>query len=158
MSSLATLNLRWNQLLALAANVFPRLGLVLLTIAALFALHSWLGTRGLARATAVAAQNTAVQAPDGTVLYTTRLRFRLPSGQNILFADPIQSTDADDPTFATGALVPVLYPSSNPAAARVATLTRLYPWAIAFGVLGAALLDLGLFVRWRSKRAVPEAA
>lgn len=134
------------------ARFLPVIGVVSLALAALSALWVWNGTRSELRAQATVTENTATQLPDGSILYTTHLRFRLPNGGLMEFTDPSTSTDPDDPDFDTGKVVPVLYPPSHPESARVATIARLYPMAITLAILGIVLFDVGTILRLRAKR------
>ena len=143
---------RWGQLFALPARIFPGLGLGLLFLAALFACKSWWGTLPEIMASATVTENTANQTTDGTVIYTSHLRFRLPSGEMATLADPVTSNDPDDPDLSTSAVVPVLYPPGHPERARVATIGRLYKVALILGILGVVIFDVGLIFRLRQNR------
>src|SRR6202789_2433063 len=63
------------------AAVLPWVGLVLLVIAAGFAVHSWSFARTRVRAIATITENVSEFAKQGGVVYTPRFRFRLPSGE-----------------------------------------------------------------------------
>lgn len=143
---------RWGPLLALPARIFPGLGLGLLFLAALFACKSWWGTLTEIRVSATVTENTAKQTTDGTVIYTSHLRFRLPSGEMATIADPVTSNDPDDPDLSTSDVVPILYPAGHPEQGRVATIGRLYKVAILLGILGVVAFDVGLILRLRLNR------
>jgi hypothetical protein len=137
---------------AFVARILSTLGLSLLAIAAVFALHTWFTTRSLVRATAVVSENTATQDATGVVSYTSRLRFRLPDGETIVIDDPNRSDDANDPDYVTGATVPVMFSAGHPEQARIATSWRLYHSAWIAGITGTILFDLGLVVLLMLKR------
>lgn len=141
-----------SRFLPLLARSLPPLGAILLALAALSALWVWNGTRPQLRAQATVTENTATQMPDGSILYTTHLRFRLPNGRLSEFNDPVTSTDSDDPDFDSGKVIPVLYPPGHPESARVATIGRLYRLAIILGLIGAVFFDIGTILRLRFKR------
>ena len=78
--------LRWlhrgfERVAPLLAGVLPLLGIVLLVIAAGFAVHSWNFARTRVRAMATITENVSGFAKEGGVVYTPRFRFRLPSGE-----------------------------------------------------------------------------
>jgi len=133
--------------MVVGSAVFPWAGALLLTLAAGFALHSWLLLRNGIGAEATITDNVAVQSAEGTVLYQAHARFRLPSGELVTFTDPIQSSQNDGPVFATGTVVPVVYPAGRPTSATIATTWRVYFLAIIFGVLGVVFVDLGIVLR-----------
>jgi hypothetical protein len=116
-----------------------------------FGLHSWLATRADIHTIGTVTENVAQKAADGTV-YVTHLRFRLPNGEIVTAVDPILSSENDEPDFAAGADVPILYPPANPHAAYIATKLRLYFVAIILGVLGIAIFDFGLILLFATRR------
>jgi hypothetical protein len=147
MKLLSLLQAFWKRFLPFGAAVFPWAGGLCLALAAGFGLHSWLAVRELIHAQATVIENVATQAADGTVTYATHLRFRLPAGQIVTFTDPIQSSQYDDPSFAAGSTVPIVYLATNPRAASIATVWRIYSTAILFGIFGVAFVDLGIILR-----------
>jgi hypothetical protein len=147
MTLLSLLQEFWKRFLTLGSALFPWVGGLCLVLAAGFGLHSWLFLRSAIHAQATVIENVPTQAPDGIVTYATRLRFRLPAGQIVTFTDPIQSSQSDDPTFPAGTSVPIVYPAANPQAATIATVWRVYFAAIILGILGVALVDLGIIFR-----------
>jgi uncharacterized membrane protein YkgB len=52
----------------------------------------------------------------------------------------------EDPEFAAGEQVPVLYAANNPQDAVIATRWRVYKAAILLGIAGVIVLDLGLLM------------
>jgi hypothetical protein len=141
-----------NAAVTLIARILILLGMVLLVLAAGFALQEWLSTRSLLRSTAVVSENVTTQDATGAVSSISRLHFRLPSGESVGLDDPQQSSDANDPDYVTGATVPVAYPAGHPEQARIATSWRLYHSAWVAGITGTALFDLGLVLRLILKR------
>jgi hypothetical protein len=141
-----------NVLVARIARIFTLLGVVLLVLAAGFALQERLATRSLLRSIAVVSENVATQDAMGAVSYASRLRFRLSSGESVVLDDPQHSDDASDPDYVTGAIVPVAYPAGHPEQARIATSWHLYHRAWVVGIIGTILFDLGLILRLILKR------
>jgi hypothetical protein len=133
------------------AAMLPRVGLVLLAIAAGFAVHSWMFARARVRAMATITENVSAFAKEGGVVYTPRFRFRLPDGE-LVMAQAAGGTDEIE--FAAGEQVPVLYRAGDPQGAILATVWLAYEGAIVFGVLGAALFDLGWALRVMLRRRV----
>jgi hypothetical protein len=107
------------------------------------------------RATATITENVSGFAKEGGVVYTPRLRFRLPNGELVMVQ---AAKGADEIEFAAGETVPVLYHAGDPQGAIIATAWRAYEGAIVFGVLGVVLFDLGwalrLMVRARAVQPV----
>jgi hypothetical protein len=131
------------------AAVLPWVGLVLLVMAAGFAAHSWNFARGRVRATATITENVSGFAKEGGVVYTPRFRFRLPDGELVM----VQAAGGtDEIEFAAGETVPVLYRAGDPQGAIIATVWLAYEGAIVFGVLGAAVFDLGWALRVMLRR------
>jgi hypothetical protein len=126
------------------ALLLPRAGLVLLAIAAGFALHSWSFARTRVRAIATITENVSGFAKEGGVVYTPRFRFRLPDGELVTVQ---AARGADEIEFAAGENVPVLYRAGDPQGAVIATVWVAYKGAILVGVLGALLFDLGWALR-----------
>jgi Protein of unknown function (DUF3592) len=131
------------------ALLLPRAGLVLLAIAAGFALHSWSFARTRVRAIATITENVSGFAKEGGVVYTPRFRFRLPDGELVTVQ---AASGADDIEFPAGENVPVLYRAGDPQEAVIATAWVAYKGAILFGALGAVLFDLGWALRVRLRR------
>jgi hypothetical protein len=131
------------------AAFLPPIGLVLVVIAAGFALHSWNFARTRVRAIATITENVSAFAKQGGVVYTPRFRFRLPSGELVM----VQAANgSDDVEFPAGENVPVLYRAGDPQGAIIATAWLAYEGAIIFGALGAALFDVGWVFRMRLRR------
>jgi hypothetical protein len=147
------------QLQALYARIspgaglwLPRIGVVLLAIAAAFATHSWLFARTQQRSIATVTENVSAFAPQGGVIYLPRLRFRTPAGETV---QVLASTGIDEVEFNAGETVPVLYPPNRPQAAIIATAWRAYHAAIIFALLGILIFDVGLIVRRLAKQNQP---
>ena len=146
----------WLQRLRQAFRQFgPRAGTVLslcggafLLLAAGFGLRSWITIRPLIRATATVSENVSSFAPGGGVTYTPRLRFRTASGELVQVLSGRGSEDID---FPAGTNLPILYLANAPQSAFIATVSRVYPAALTFGILGVALLDLGLIFWFLSR-------
>ncbi|MGA8940912.1 MAG: DUF3592 domain-containing protein [Acidobacteriaceae bacterium] len=132
----------------LAAKL-PPVGMVLVTIAGVFALHSWMFARTRVRATATITENVSSFGPKGGVVYTPRFRFRLPDNELVMVQAAHGSDDID---FPAGEQVPVLYRAGDPQGAIIATVWLAYEGAIVFGALGAVLFDLGWVLRMRLRR------
>jgi hypothetical protein len=144
MRFLRQLRAAYQQIAPGAGRWLPRIGLVLLVIAAGFAVHSWLFARTQQRSIATVTENISTFAPQGGVIYLPRLRFRTPSGEIV---QVLASTGIDEVEFAAGETVPVLYPPGKPEAAIIATTWRAYRAAIIFGLLGILIFDIGLIVK-----------
>ncbi len=131
------------------AAALPMVGLVLMAIAAGFALHSWNFARTRVRAMATITENVSGFAKEGGVVYTPRFRFRLQNGELVT----VQAAEgAEEIEFPAGETVPVLYRAGDPQGAVIATAWRAYEGAIVFGVLGALLFDVGWALRLMMKR------
>ena len=137
------------------AVVLPPIGLVLVVIAAGFAVHSWNFARTRVRAIATITENVSGFAKQGGVVYTPRFRFRLPSGELVMVQ---AASGSDDIEFPAGENVPVLYRAGDPQGAVIATVWLAYKGAIIFGALGAVLFDLGWVLRRRLRRRALAAA
>ncbi len=149
MESLRWLRKSFERVAPSLAGLLPLVGLALLLVAAGFAAHSWNFARTRVRATATITENVSGFAKEGGVVYTPRFRFRLPSGELVT----VQATEGDeDIEFVAGETVPVLYRRGDPQGAIIATAWRAYEGAIVFGVLGAALFDVGWALRVMLRR------
>ena len=135
-----------------AGRWLPWVGGVLLVFAAGFGIRSWTYTRGRVRAIATVTENVSSFAKQGGVVYTPRLRFRLPSGEWMMVEARSGSTEIE---FPAGETVPVLYRVGEPQGAAIATVWRVYYAAIVLGLWGTVLFDLGwaLRVMIRQRRA-----
>jgi len=135
------------------AAFLPLVGMVLLVIAAGFAVHSWNFARTRVRAAATITENVSEFAKEGGVVYVPRFRFRLPSGELVTVQ---AASGSEEVEFPAGETVPVLYRAGDPQGAIIATTWRAYEGAIVFGVLGVVLFDLGWALRviLRSRAAV----
>jgi hypothetical protein len=131
------------------AAVLPWVGVVLLVVAAGFALRSWNFARTRVRAMATITENVSGFAKEGGVVYTPRFRFRLPSGELVTVQ---AASGAEDVEFPAGETVPVLYRAGDPQGAQIATGWLAYQGAIVFGVLGVVLFDLGWALRVMLRR------
>jgi hypothetical protein len=135
--------------------VLPALGIALLLIAAGLAMRSWNFARTRVRAIATITENVSGFVKEGGVVYTPRLRFRLPSGELVMVQ---AASGAEEIEFPAGETVPVLYRAGDPQGAIIATVWRAYEGAIVFGVMGVVLFDLGwalrLMVRARAVKQV----
>jgi Protein of unknown function (DUF3592) len=136
------------------AGGLPLVGLVLLAIGAGFAAHSWNFARTRVRATATITENVSSFAKQGGVVYTPRFRFRLPGGELVMVQ---AATGEEEIEFPAGETVPVLYRAGDPQGAIIATTWLAYEGAIVFGVLGAALFDLGWGLRVMLRRRMAAA-
>jgi hypothetical protein len=136
------------------AGVLPLVGIVLLVVAAGFAVHSWSFARSRVRAVATITENVAGFAKEGGVVYTPRFRFRLPSGELVTAQDGSGSEDVE---FAAGETVPVLYRAGDPQGAVIATAWRAYKGAIVWGVLGVIVFDVGWALRVMLRRRMAAA-
>ena len=137
------------------AGGLPLVGLVLLAIAAGFAAHSWNFARTRVRATATITENVSSFAKQGGVVYAPRFRFRLPDGELVM----VQAAKGkEEIEFPAGETVPVLYRAGDPQGAIIATTWLAYEGAIVFGVLGAALFDLGWGLRVMLRRRMAAAS
>lgn len=129
--------------------VLPWVGGALLLLALGFGLRSWNATRSRLKATATVTDNAATFAPAGGILYFPRIRFRTRTGDIV---QVLTLRGDEDPEFAAGEQVPVLYAANNPQDAVIATRWRVYKAAILLGIAGVILLDLGLLMgygrRW----------
>ena len=146
--------LRWlkrsfERVTPLLAGVLPSVGLVLVVIAAGFAVQSWNFARTRVRTIATITENVSGFAKEGGVVYTPRFRFRLPSGELVTVQ---AASGSEDVEFPAGETVPVLYRAGDPQGAVLATVWLTYKSAIGFGVLGVALFDLGWALRVRLRR------
>jgi hypothetical protein len=151
--------LRWlrgvfERLAPLLAGVLPLLGMVLLVVAAGFAVRSWNFARTRMKATATITENVSEFAKEGGVVYVPRFRFRLPSGELVTVQ---ASSGSEDIEFAAGETVPVLYRAGDPQGAIIATAWLAYRGAIVFGVLGVMLFDVGWALRVMLRRRAPVA-
>jgi hypothetical protein len=138
----------------LAARL-PQAGMVLLVIAAGFALHSWMFARARVRAIATITENVSAFAKKGGVVYTPRFRFRLPDGELVMVT---AANATEEIQFPAGEQVPVLYRKGDPQGAIIATVWLAYEGAIVFGVLGTVLFDLGWALRVMFRRRAMVAA
>ena len=127
-----------------AGRWLPRVGGVLLLLAAGFGVRSWIYTRGRVRAIATVTENVSSFAKQGGVVYTPRLRFRLPSGGWMMVE---ARSGSDEIEFPAGETVPVLYRAGDPQGAAIATVWRVYYAAIVLGLWGTVLFDLGWVLR-----------
>jgi hypothetical protein len=137
----------------LVAKLFVWAGLLLLVLAGAFAAHTWWSVRSYVRIDATVTENVPTQDVQGLVVSVTHLRFQMPGGRIVNFVDPIRS---DDPSFASGDVVPAIYPRQAPEAARIATIWRLYFVANLLGILGVVFVDLGLILKRILKRAAQQ--
>jgi hypothetical protein len=119
-------------------------GVVLLALAAGFAVRSWIFARGRVKAVATVTENVSGFAKEGGVLYVPRVRFRAVSGEWVMVEI---GPGSDEIEFAAGETVPVLYRADDPRGAVIATAWRAYYWAIVLGIWGTALFDLGWAMR-----------
>jgi hypothetical protein len=133
------------------ARITLPFGLLSLVLCAIFAAHTWWTFRSFARISATVTENVSTQNAQGEVVSVTHLRFQLPGGRIVNFIDPVRS---DDPSFATGEVVPVIYPAQSPESAQVATVWRLYFLACVLGIIGIVLADIGLILGRVRKRTV----
>ena len=132
-----------------AARWLPRLGVLLLALAAVAAGHSWWSDRAQLHATATVTENVATFASGGGVSYTPRLRFRTTSGE---IEQVLAAQGSSDAEFAPGASVPVAWPAGEPLHAGIATPWRVYRAAIWLAILGTVLFDLGWLLRLSAQR------
>ncbi len=127
-----------------AGNILTWLGAILLVLAAVFAAHSWYGTRPYQRATATVTENIAEMTPHDGVLYHPHLRFRAPDETLI---QVIVKEGTPEVEFSTGTDLPVQYPAAEPSRAVIATVWRIYSIGITFAIVGAIFFDIGYLLR-----------
>ena len=144
MELLVRLRAAWTKVSVLVGTVLVRIGGLLLVLALGFAGHSWEWARHRVRSEATVVENVAQFAPGGGVVYVPRIRFRAGNGELVqLLSGPAK----DDPEFDPGEIVPVLYPAGDEKDAVIATVWRLYFWAILFAIAGTVLFDVGLVIK-----------
>ena len=144
MELLVRLRAVWAKYAVSVGTVLVRGGGLLLVLAIGFAGHSWGWARHRVRSEATVVENVAQFAPGGGEVYAPRIRFRDGKGELVqLLSGPAKSDAEFDP----GEIVPVLYVTGDEKDAVIATVWRLYFWAILFGVLGIVLFDVGLVMR-----------
>jgi Protein of unknown function (DUF3592) len=146
--------LRWlkrsfERVTPLLAAALPWVGVLLLVVAAGFAVQSWNFARTRVRTIATITENVSGFAKEGGVVYTPRFRFRLPGGELVTVQ---AASGSEDVEFPAGETVPVLYRAGDPQGAVLATVWLTYKSAIVFGALGAVLFDLGWVLRGRLRR------
>ena len=124
--------------------VLPWVGALLLVIAVGFGAHSWMFARGRVRAIATITENVSGFAKEGGVVYFPRFRFRTENGE---LETVLARSGSEEIEFAAGENVPVLYSAGDPQSAVIATAWRAYHAAIALGLWGVALFDLGWVLR-----------
>ena len=129
--------------------LLPWVGLMLLVVAAGFAVQSWMFARGRVKVVATVTENVSGFAKEGGVLYVPRVRFRAVDGS--LVSEEI-GPGSDETEFAAGETVPVLYRANDPKSAVIATASRVYYWAIVLGIWGTVLFDLGWAFRVLMRR------
>jgi hypothetical protein len=125
-------------------GVLPWVGVVLLAVAAGFAVRSWMFARGGVKAVATVTENVSRFAKEGGVLYVPRVRFRAANGK--LVTEEV-GQGSDEIEFAAGETVPVLYRADDPQGAVIATVWRMYYWSIVMGIGGTVVFDLGWVLR-----------
>jgi hypothetical protein len=123
--------------------------------AACFALHSWNSARGQVRAIATVTEDVPGFAPGGGLVYRARVRFRTPTGSLVQVLD---AAAKEEPEFAVGADLPVLYPAGQPQSAVIATVWRRYPAALWLAICGVVSFDLGWFLRLVARSNLRRAA
>ena len=128
----------------LIGAVLPWVGVALIALSLAFAAHSWRSTRGLVAAQATVSENVETMTSKGDLVYTPRLRFYTPQGA---LTQVLAVRGSDEIQFPAGKVVPVLYPSGDPQGAVIATVGRVYSWAIRLAVAGVILFDVGWVVR-----------
>ena len=125
-------------------GVLPWVGAWLLVIAVGFGVHSWMFAQGRVRAIATITENVSGFAKEGGVVYIPRFRFRTENGE---LETVLARSGSEEIEFAAGENVPVLYRAGDPQSAVIATAWRAYHAAIALGLWGVALFDLGWVLR-----------
>jgi hypothetical protein len=143
---------KWKVLSPVGAAFLPWIGAFLMGLGVALSVHSYTSTRFLEHTDGTVTENVATKAADGETVYVTHFRFRLPKGEIIAAVDPILSDENDEPNFAAGSDVPVFYTPANPQAAYIATKWRVYFYGILVGVLGIAVFDFGLILRFAMRR------
>ncbi len=131
------------------AAMLPWVGLVLLMMAAGFAVRSWNFARTRVKAVATITENVSGFAKAGGVVYTPRFRFRLADGTLVAVQ---AASGSDEIEFAAGETVPVLYRAGDPQGAVIATVWLAYERASVLGVLGVMVFDLGWALRVMLRR------
>lgn len=112
-------------------------------LGAIFGAHSWWKARPMLRAQATVTENMSAFAPEGGVRYSPRLRFRTGDGTLV---EVIAGDGGDEPEFAPGAVVPVMYRAGQPQKAVIATVWRVYRTGIVLAVVGTLVFDAGLIL------------
>lgn len=155
MEFLRFLRRAFERVAPLLAGVLPLVAVVLLVVAAGFAVRSWSFARTRVRAAATVTENVSGFAKEGGVVYTPRFRFRLPSRELVT----VQAAEgSEEIEFAAGETVQVLYRAGDPQGAVIATAWRAYRGAIVWGVLGVVLFDVGWALRVMLRRRASTAS
>jgi len=144
MELLVRLRAVWAKYAVSAGTGLLQVGGLLLVLAIGFAGHSWVWARHRVRSEATVVENVAQFAPGGGMVYAPRIRFRAGNGELVQLLSGPAKGDAE---FEAGEIVPVLYLAGDEKDAAIATVWRLYFWAILFGILGTVLVDVGLVMR-----------
>lgn len=123
-------------------------GLVLLALAACFWMPKWLWSRSMQHAKATVTQMEARQDAQGNVAYFAHFRFRLPDDELV---EVVSAKGSNPPAFSDRQVVPAVYKAGDPRGAVLAPTKQVYKTAIAFGVTGTILFDIGAIV-WVKQR------
>ena len=112
-----------------------------LLIALGFGIHTELFIRHAAKADGIVIQLTSVQGEDQSVTYVPTFEFKSTNGA----VHSVTSNSGSNPAgFTLGETVPVLYKTTNPANAVIASFWQLWAFTFAFGIGGIVALAVGL--------------
>jgi hypothetical protein len=112
-------------------------------------IHIGIFIRSAASAKGSVTQLTAVQDQDHQITYAPTFEFRAQDGT----LHSVQSATSSNPAgFTVGETVPVLYQTSNPANASIATPLQLWGFTLAFGLTGVTTLAIGLWLTLHRRR------
>jgi Protein of unknown function (DUF3592) len=136
----------WLQILGLACLT---VGPCFLLVALGFGIHTELFIRHAAKVDGIVVQLTSVQGEDQSVAYVPTFQFKSANGA----LHSVTSNSGSNPAgFALGETVPVLYKTTNPASAVIASFWQLWVFTFAFGIAGIVALAVGLGLSLLKKR------
>ena len=124
-------------------------GMCFLLLSLGLGVHTGLFVRSAASAKGTVTQLTAVQDEDHQITYAPTFEFRAQDGA----LHSVQPATSSDPAgFTVGEPVPVLYQTSNPANASIATTGQLWGFTLTFGLTGVITLAVGLGLTLNRRR------
>ncbi len=139
--------------MGLAARLLLALGAVCLLLG-VYLLSQTLEQTGGAVATTGEVVSYHEHADGDDVFYRPRVRFTTPNGDIYTVSSRLASKSR---RFEIGARVPITYPPSDPAAARLATFTDNWLGPLISGVVGLACFAAGFLVRRAVRRELAKA-